>query len=218
MERLFQGLEGQKYKESQIKKRILSFLMVSIMFGGIAGLSRADDDARIIGKLGQNSPKDHLRIASLYVVFKGNKDNSLPALPSGDKTRFYSKVWDDLYLQVTTEPEENGNAGYMFSFSTDEGNLNPVDTNESRDVPTLREVSAADFRSDDNFSIRPLKPGPGTPEDRGALRVIHYQGFDVEIRVLEFKIGDVELKEKPYFKSLSCLVTITETLPTESTK
>ncbi len=201
-----------------MKNKMLSGLMVSILFAGIAGLSLAEDDNRIIGKLGQNSPKDHLRTASLYLVFKGNKDNSLPALPSGDKTRFYSKVWDGLYLQVITEPGEKGNEGYMFSFSGDEGNLNAVDTNESRDVPSLREVSAADFRSDDNFSIRPLKPGPGTPEDRGAQRLIHYDGFDVEIRVLEFNIGDAGLKEKPYFKSISCLVTVKETTPIVSMK
>ncbi len=193
-----------------MKKKILSGLMVAVLFAGITGLSRADDDARIIGKLGQNSPKDHLRTASLYVVFNGYWDNSLGALPSGDKTRFYSKVWDGLYLQIITEPGEKGNEGYLFSFSKDEGNLNAMDTNESRDVPTLREVSAADFRSDDNFSVRVLKPGPGTPDDRGALRVIRYEGYDVEIRVLEFNIGDAGLKEKPYFKSLSCLVTVTE--------
>ncbi len=89
-----------------MKKTILSRVMVLILFAGITGLCWAEDDARIIGKLGQNSPKGHLRSASLYVVFKGNKDNSLPALPSGDKTRFYSKVWDGTYLQITTEPGE----------------------------------------------------------------------------------------------------------------
>jgi hypothetical protein len=106
----------------------------------------------------------------------------------------------------------------MFTFSKDEGNQDTLMAKESKDVPTLREVSAADFRSDDNFSVRPLKPGPGTPEDRGALRVIHYDGFDVEIRVLEFNIGDAVMKKKPYFKSLSCLVTVTEKNPGDQTK
>ncbi|HEY5037438.1 MAG TPA: hypothetical protein VIJ93_00030, partial [bacterium] len=108
--------------------------------------------------------------------------------------------------------------GYMFSFSKDEAGQNPMDTKESRDVPTLRELSAGDFRTDDNFAVRPLKAGSGTPEDRGALRVIHYDGFDVEIRVLEFNIGDAILKKKPYFKSVSCLVTVTETTPIERAK
>ncbi|HXL73649.1 MAG TPA: hypothetical protein VN963_08505, partial [bacterium] len=98
-----------------------------------------------------------------------------------------------------------------FGFAQDEANQTVIPTNESRDVPTLLELTAADFRSDDNFSARALKPGPGTPLDRGAWRVIHYDGFDVEIRVLEFKIADTELKQKPYFKSVSCLVTVTET-------
>src|SRR5579883_3459535 len=100
-----------------MKKLVLSWVTVSIMIAGITGLSWADDDARIIGKLGQNSPKDHSRTASFYVVFKGEKANSLPAVPSGDNTRFYSKVRDGLYLQVTSEQGERGTAGYMFGFS-----------------------------------------------------------------------------------------------------
>ena len=196
-----------------MKTRILGWTMASIMMMGAASLCRAEDDARIIGKIGENSPKSQLRAASLYLVFKGDRDNSLPALPMGDKTRFYSKVWDGLYLQVTTEPGEDGIAGYMFSFSTDEAGLNPFDTNELRDIPSLRDLSASDFRSEDNFSIRPLKPGPGTPEDRGAFRTVHYGDFDVAIRVLEFNIGDAILKKKPYFKSVSCLVTVRETIP-----
>jgi hypothetical protein len=201
-----------------MKTRILGWLMVSILFAGIAGVSLADNDARIMGKLGYNLPKDHLRTVSLYMVFNGKKAESLPAVSSGDNTRFYSKVWDGLYLQVTTESGDKGISGYLYSFSKDEGNQNPMNTNESRDVATLRELSAADFRSEDNFSVRPLKTGPGTPDDRGALRLLHYDGYDVEIRVLEFNIGDIELKKKPYFKSVSCLVTVTETAPTEPAK
>ena len=198
-----------------MKKRNLVWLMASILFVGMTGVTRADDDTRVICKLGQNSPKSNLRDASLYLSFKGAKAQSLPATPSGDETRFYSKVWDGVYMQVTTETGEKGIKGYMFTFSKDEGNQDNLTAKESKDAPTLREVSAADFRSDDNFSVRPLKPGPGTPEDRGALRVIHYDGFDVEIRVLEFNIGDAAMKEKPYFKSLSCLVTVTEIEPTK---
>src|SRR5579859_4061229 len=124
-----------------MKTSILSWAMVSILLMGIAGVSRAEDDARIMGKLGYNT-KDHLRTVSLYLVFKGTKSDSLPALPSGDATRFYSKVWDGLYLQATTESGENGTAGYLFSFSKDEEGKYPMVTNESRDVPTLREVTA----------------------------------------------------------------------------
>lgn len=196
--------------------KIMGWVMVSTLCLGMAGVSRADDDARIIGKLGMNSPKDHSRTASFYLVFKGGRNESLPAVPSGDRTRFYSKVWDGLFLQVTTETGENGVAGYLFSFSRDEAGEDPVATNESRDVPTLRQLSAADFRTDDNFSARPLKPGPGTPMDRGALRLIHYDGFDVEIRVLEFNIGDAMLKRKPYFRAVSCLVTVKEKAKTEA--
>ncbi len=195
-----------------MKQRILSWVMVSVLFMGIAGVVRADDDARIMGKLGLNLP-DHMRQVSIFAAFRGDKDNSLPAVAAGNETRFYSKVWDGLYLQVISESGENGAAGYLFSFSKDESNLIPVTTNESRDVPTLRELSAMDFRSDDNFSARPLKPGLGTPDDRGALRLIHYADFDVEIRVLEFRIADAVLKKKPYFKSVSCLVTVTEKAP-----
>lgn len=209
---------SKKQKEFQMKKRILGWAVVSILAAGITGLSGANDDARVFGKLGRNSPKDHSRTASFYIVFQGEKANSLPAVSSEGNTRFYSKVWDGLYLQVLSEKGERGTAGYMFGFSKDEADLDPVGTKESRDVPTLREVSAADFRSDDNFSIRPLKPGPGTPEDRGALRVIHYDGFDVEIRALEFNIGDAGLKSKPRFKTLSCLVTVTEIAPAGQAK
>jgi hypothetical protein len=206
-------MEVNQHKEPQMKKGILGWVMVSILIAGTAGLTRADDDARIIGKIGHNWPKDHLRAASFYLVFKGAKSESLPANSSGNETRFYSKVWDGLYLQVATESGEKGTAGYMFSFSKDEAGIDPIVTKESRDVPSLREVSAGDFRSDDNFSVRPLKPGPGTPDDRGALRMIHYDGFDVEIRVLEFNIGDALLKKKPFFKTLSCLVTVKENAP-----
>jgi hypothetical protein len=191
----------------------LSWVLVSTLLLGMAGLAWADDDARIISRLGMNSPKDHLRNASIYLVFNGNKVEDLPAVPAADETRFYSKVWDGLYLQVTTEAGADGVAGYMFSFSQDEANQTVLNTDELRDVPSLREVAAADFRSDDNFSIRPLKPGPGVPTDRGALRVMHYNGFDVEIRVLEFKIGDISIKKKPYFEKMSCLVTIWEAAP-----
>ncbi len=201
-----------------MKTKVILGLMVSILFAGLTDLSRAESDARIIGKIGHNKPEAHLRIASFYLVLNGAKAESLPAISSGDNTRFYSKIWDNLYLQVTTEPGDRGIAGYLFAFSKDEAGLNPMDTNESRDVPSLRELSAADFRTDDNFSVRPLKPGPGTPEDRGALRELHYGGYDVEIRVLEFNIGDAVLKKKPYFKSVSCLVTVTEKATVEQAK
>jgi hypothetical protein len=199
-----------------MKRKVFSCLLVSTLLMGLAGICKADDDNRVISKLGQNSPQDHLRTASFYLVFKDNKSDSLPAVQSGDTARFYSKVWDGLYLQVTTENGDRGTAGYMFSFSTDEAGLTPVETNELRDVPSLREITAGDFRSDDNFSVRVLKPGPGTPKDRGAFRMVKYDGFDVEIRVLEFSIGDAGLKNKPFFKSLSTLVTVRE--KAESTK
>ena len=201
-----------------MKKKAMLWSMISILFAGITGLSWGEDDARIIGKIGHNKPEAHLRTASFYLVLHGAKAESLPAISSGDNTRFYSKIWDNLYLQITTESGDRGISGYLFAFSKDEAGLNPMDTNESRDVPSLRELSAADFRSDDNFSVRPLKPGPGTPEDRGALRALHYEGYDVEIRVLEFNIGDAVLKKKPYFKSVSCLVTVTEKTTVEQVK
>jgi hypothetical protein len=197
-------------KERQMRTKFLNWTMASILFVGMAGLCRADDDNRAISRLGQNSPQDHLRIASFYLVFNGDKSESMPALQSGDNTRFYSKVWDSLYLQVNTERGDQGTSGYMFSFSTDEAGLSPVATNELRDVPSLRELSAMDFRTDDNFSARTLKPGPGTPQDRGAFRLIHYDGFDVEIRVLQINIGNTGLKKKPDFNNVSVLVTVRE--------
>jgi hypothetical protein len=193
-----------------MKSKVLNWMIASILFAGIAGLCRADDDVRAISRLGQNSPQDHLRTASFYLVFNGDKSESLPALQSGDNTRFYSKVWDGLYLQVNTERGDEGTSGYMFSFSTDEAGLIPVNTNELRDVPSLRELTAMDFRSDDNFSARALKPGPGTPTDRGAFRMIHYDGFDVEIRVLQINIGNTGLKKKPEFNIVSVMVTVRE--------
>jgi hypothetical protein len=84
---------------------------------------------------------------------------------------------------------------------------------DTQDGPSLLEVAATDFRSDDNFSNRPLKPGPGTPDDRGALRVVHYKNFNAIIRVLEFNIGDVNLDKKPYFKTVSVIVRAREKGP-----
>jgi len=161
--------------------------------------------------LGENSAKDHLRVASIYLSAKGKKIEGLPAVVTGNTTRFYSKVWDNLYLQVNTEAGEDGTEGYVFSFSTDEAGVDVIKLDESRDAPSMLELTASDFRSDDNFTARPLQPGPGTPLDRSAWRVIHYNGFDVDIRVLEFDISNVQLKQKPYFKSVSSLVTVRET-------
>ncbi len=191
-------------------KKIAGFMVLVLLMGAV-GLAWADDDNRIISRLGENSAKDHLRVASIYLSCKGKKIEGLPAVPADNTIRFYSKVWDDLYLQVTTEPGENGPVGYVFSFSTDEAGVNVVKLDESRDSPSMLELTAADFRSDDNFTARPLQPGPGTPLDRSAWRVIHYNGFDVDIRVLEFDISNVYLKQKPYFKSVSSLVTVRET-------
>lgn len=188
-------------------RRVL-FGLVLISF--FCGLAFADDDNRMIGKFDHNGPHDALSTASVYLVLKDGKAEGLPGLASGDETRFYAKVWDGLYLQVTTETGENGTEGYMFSFSKDEDGQNLLQPKESADDPTLRELAASDFRTDDNFAPRPLKPGPGTPGDRGVLRIIHYPGFDAEVRVLEFNIGDAELKKQPYFKSVSCLVTVRE--------
>jgi len=195
-----------KLKESQMKKRLFSFMMVSLLFASAAGLCRADNDARIIGRIGENWPTDSLRKASLYMVFNGNKAEELPAVTEGDETRIYSKVWDNLYVQVATESINNGVAGYKFSFSTDEAGEDTLASTDSQVGPSLLEISATDFRSDDNFSNRSLNPGPGTPSDRGALRVVHFKNFTAIIRVLEFNIGDVNLDKKPYFKSLSLLV------------
>jgi hypothetical protein len=187
------------------------WVMVGALLLGTVGHCWADDDARIITRLGENSAKDHLRVASIYLSCKGKKIEGLPGVPTGNTTRFYSKVWDDLYLQITTEPGEDGPDGYLFSFSTDEAGVDTVKINETRDQPSMLEMTAADFRSDDNFTARPLQPGPGTPLDRSAWRVIHYDGFDVDIRVLEFNISNIYLKQKPYFKSATCLVTVKET-------
>lgn len=170
----------------------------------------AEDDNRMIGKFDQTGPHDTLSTASVYLSFKDNKAEGLPGLASGDETRFYEKVWDGLYLQITTESGDNGTEGYLFGFSSDEDGKEPIKSKENPDDPTLQELAASDFRTDDNFSAKPLKGGPGTPEDRGAYRIIHYPGFDAEIRVLEFSIGDAELKKKPYFKSVSCMVTVRE--------
>ncbi|GEM_PF-1303271 len=196
-----------------MKFRILIRGMAMILFAGIAGMGRAEEDNRVMGKLGQNGPEGFLRTVSFYLVFRGNQVENMPALPWGEETRIYSKVWDDLYLQATTESNGRDTQGYLFAFTKDELDQKPAGLKESRDVPTLREITAADFRTEDNFSARPLKAGLGTPEDRGALRLIHYDNFDVEIRVLEFSIGDAGLKRKPYFKTLSCLVTVSERGP-----
>lgn len=194
-----------------MEAKILGWMMVLALSVGSAGLVRADDDNRVVGKFDQTGPHDRFSTVSVYLTFKDDKAEGLPSLPSGDESRFYSKVWDNLYLQITTETGEDGMAGYMFSFSKDETGGDLLKPKEDSEGPTLREISAADFRTDDNFDVRPLKGGPGTPKDRSAFRVLHYPGFDAEIRVLEFSIGDAKLGKKPYFKSLSCLVTVRQT-------
>ncbi len=194
-----------------MKTRLLAGMAVAGMLClGPTGRALADDDNRVIAKFDQNRPQDSLSAASVYLTLKGDQAEGLPALPSGDETRFYIKVWDGLYLQITTETGDNGTQGYMFAFSSDEEGQDLLQAKENADVPTLRELAAGDFRTDDNFEPRPLRPGPGTPEDRGPYRIIHYPGFDAELRVLEFSIGDAQLGKKPYFKSVSCLVTVHE--------
>jgi|SRR5581483_8401309 len=192
-------------------KRTVLCLVSFLLLLSCGKALRAEDDARVIDRLSHTGPADLFRTASLYLTFDGNKADGLPAVPSGDETRFYIKVWDDLYLQVTTETGENGTTGYMFAFSRDETDQKALDALENKDVPTLREIAAPDFRTDDNFAPRPLQVGPGKLKDRGALRIVPYPGFTMEVRVLEFKIGDAKLGKKPYFKSLSCLVTVKET-------
>jgi hypothetical protein len=211
---------GKKFesREGHMRLKLLDWAFVLVLFTGFAGVARADDDNRMFGKFDHTGPKDHLQTASVYLTFKGDKADGLPSLPSGEETRLYSKIWDDLFLQITTETGENGVLGYMFTFSTDEEDQKSLTPDEPKSTPTLRELAAADFRTKDNFGPLPLKPGPGTPKDRSALRVIHYDGFDVEIRVLEFSIGDAQLGKKPYFKSLSCLVTVRETEKKKQTK
>ncbi len=196
-----------------MKKGFLFRFLASILLGGMLGLSSQGEDARIIVKLGHNPPGEELRTASLYLVFKGDKSDSLTGVETEDESRFYAEVWDDLYLQVTPDPGEEGTEGYIFAFTKDKAGKDPVALKESKDALFMKGIAAMDFRTADNSSARPLKPGPGTLEDRGALRLIHYDGFDAEIRVLEFNIGGATVKKKPFFKSLSCLVTITEKAP-----
>ncbi len=193
-----------------MKNKILICLLFSILFIAIAGLSPSENDSRIIVKLGHNSANEEQRTASLYLVFKGDKSDSMIAVDLERETRFYAEVWDDLYLQVTTESSDDGIEAYHFAFSKDEAGNEPAALKDSKDKGTLRVLAAADFRTVENSSARVLKPGPGTPDDPGAFRLIHYGGFDAEIRVLEFNIAGAIPKKKPYFKSLSCIVGITE--------
>lgn len=192
-----------------MKKRFRPWFVLFALICGTPLL--AEDDARVIAELAHNGPSSSLRAASFYLTFHGKKTDELPGLPSGDETRFYAKVWDGLYLQVTTETGEDGTTGYMFTFSKDEADHYTLTPEEPSNLPTLREVTAADFRTDDNFGPRPLQPGPGKNGDRGALRPFSYAGFKGDIRVLEFTIGNAQLGKKPYFKALSCLVTFQET-------
>ncbi len=194
-----------------MKARIRPWMaVVFILALGIPLRVLADDDNRVIAKFDQNRPQDALSAASVYLTLKGDQAEGLPALASGDETRFYIKVWDGLYLQITTETGDNGTRGYMFAFSSDEAGQDLLPPKENADDPALRELAASDFRTDDNFEPRPLVPGPGTPDNRGPYRIIHYPGFDVDMRVLEFSIGDAQLGKKPFFKSVSCLVTVQE--------
>jgi hypothetical protein len=193
-----------------MKTRVLSWMMVSLLFAAMTGLCRAETDNRVIGKLGENSSTDTLRRVSLYMTFDGVNTDDLTEKRSGDKTRFYSQVWDGLYLQVFPTLDDEGVAAYQFYFSADEAGKDVLDVTDSAPGPAMGEVAAADFRSDDNLTTRPLTPGPGTPQDRGSYRVIHYDGFDAVIRVLEFEIGNIHPNAKPDFRSLSCLVTVAE--------
>jgi hypothetical protein len=184
-----------------------------VLLAGFVGLAWAEDDGRIIGKYDYTSSQDHHRTVSVYLNFKEDeedKDRGISFASEEDETRYYAKIWEGLFLQVTTESEEKGVGGYLFSFSKDEANKNPLQAQEAGEDPTLRDVSASDFRTDDNSTPVSLHAGPATMDDPGPYRVIHYRGFDVEIRVLEFKIGDAELEKKPYFKSISYLVTVRE--------
>lgn len=193
-----------------MKRISLPWIVLLVWTVGVTAVF-ADDDSRAIGKLSHNGPGSALRTVSIYLDLNGDKADGLPGLPAGNEKRFYEKVWDGLFLQVTTETGENGVRGYMFTFSKDQEDQNTLTPSEPMDKPTLREVAAADFRTDDNFAVRPLRSGPGKPEDRGALRTFSYPGFEGEIRVLQFNIGDAQLGKKPQFKELSCLVTLHET-------
>lgn len=192
-----------------MKKRILPTLVFSGLLALAAGSARPDD-SRIIGKLDHSGPTDPQSTASVYLALEGNRAEGLPSLPYGVETRFCTKVWSDLYLQTFTQTDDNGVRGYLFAFSKDEAGQKLLAAEEAPYAPSLRQVSAADFRTSENFAARPLKWGPGTLDDRNALRVIHYPDFDVEIRVLEFNIGDAQFGKRPFFKNMSCMVMVKE--------
>ncbi|HJT23426.1 MAG TPA: hypothetical protein VJ873_02560 [bacterium] len=192
-----------------MKSKTLSTLALSLLLV-LAAVPVRSDDSRIIGKLDHSGPTDPQSTASLYLALQGNQAEGLPALPYGTETRFCMKVWDGLYLQAFTQTDDNGIRGYLFAFSKDEAGQKLLAADETPFAPSLRQVSAADFRTSENFTARPLKWGPGTMDDRNALREVHYPGFDAEIRVLEFNIGDAQFGKRPFFKNMSCLVTVKE--------
>src|ERR1700735_2870043 len=143
-----------------MKTRILGWMVVSLALAAVAGLGWAETDNRVIGKLGENSPTDSLRRVSLYLSIEGVNTDDLTEKRSGDKTRFYSQVWDGLYLQVSPTLDDQGVAAYQFYFSTDEAGKDILTVADSAPGPAMGEVGGRRFWGGDKLSPRPPHARP----------------------------------------------------------
>ena len=142
----------------------------------------------------------HPRIVSIYLKF----------LPDDVEVPRQVQVWDGLYLMVRPIcGRYEGIAGYYFGFHHDAAGTSQYHPQGGYTIHDL--LFAEHFRNQDNSG--PNEVGPKNVNAPSELRELRYEGFSVEIRVLEFQILNATPEAIPSFGSLSCLVTVRETAP-----
>ena len=153
-----------------------------------------------------NEPKE----VSLFLRFEGPKSINMSSKQHGIKTRNFTEVWDQLYLQVYSQNNwmvKDGNWGYSFTFSSDEdGTTVLTPSHVPRHGKTSDHITAADFLDVDKTF--PAILGTMYINAPGEIRFIDYPNITVEIRTLEIELSEKNQDEMVSLLSFSCLVKI----------
>jgi hypothetical protein len=117
---------------------------------------------------------------------------------------------DGLFLRVIPERDtrvSTGVFGFYFQLAKDDAG---TETIRSTDQPghgiTEDSVNAFHFRNIDNTG--PNEIGEKNLNAPGALRVVEYDGIEMQLRVLAIDIVGAKPGATPSFRSLDCLVTV----------
>lgn len=123
------------------------------------------------------------------------------------------KVWSGLWLRTLPLGHvkvKDGIFAYSLQFSTDKEFKNIVlSKNQPGHGITADVIAGFHFRNKDNTG--PNEIGPKNVNAPQEYRYLTYKDFEVEIRILNFKIIGIESGVIPAFSNLDFLVSIEET-------